>query len=172
MDKNELNHIKIYYGTKLRCLQKEEPYDKNPYFEEKLLKTDYSYEEWKIIIESLESIKDDGLNEGDYNPSKFEDLNIDPIHFFYELLQNADDCNASEIYIEITSDKISFRHNGSKLFSLKDLLNICSLGQSDKEETKIGKFGVGFKTVFSLCEEPIIKCLNGCNFRLKERVIA
>ena len=171
MDQNELENIKKYYGTKLRCLKKEEPYDKNPSFEKKLLKTDYSYEEWKIIIQSLESIKDERLNEGDYDPSKFDNLNIDPIHFFYELLQNADDCNASEIYIEITLDKISFRHNGSKLFSLKDLLNICSLGQSDKEETKIGKFGVGFKTVFSFCEEPIIKCQNGCNFRLKERVI-
>ncbi len=148
MNKHELEEIRKYYGTKLRCLQKGETYKKIQYFEEKLLKTDYSYEEWKEIIECLESIKDNRLNEGDYNPFKFANLNIDPFHFFYELLQNADDCNATDICIEITSEKISFRHNGSKLFNLKDLLNICSLGQSDKEETKIGKFGIGFKTVF------------------------
>lgn len=171
MNKQELKELKDYYGTKLRKLHKGEPFEEINDYEEKLSKIDYSYEEWNEIIENLGILKEEALNAGDFNPKKFEDLNVDPLHFFYELLQNADDCNATEINIEIDLEKISFKHNGSKLFSLKDLLNICSLGQSDKESTKIGKFGIGFKTVFSFCEKPIVKCPNGCNFRLKDVIV-
>nr|WAH99811.1 MAG: hypothetical protein OI716_00185 [Candidatus Methanoperedens sp.] len=171
MNKNELEEIRDYYGEKLNCLHTRETFKEIPYFEEKLLKTDYSYEEWKETIECLESIKKKVTSKPDFNYYQHEKLNKEPLHFFYELLQNADDCDATDICIEITPEKISFRHNGNKQFSLKDVFNICSSGESDKEETKIGKFGVGFKTVFSFCSEPIIKCPNGCNFKLIKIVI-
>ena len=171
MDKSELDRTTQYYGKKLRNLLSGESFQEDSRFEQQLSKSDYTIDEWKKIIQFVGAQKDDVLNGGHVNPRRFAEQNIDPLHFLYELFQNADDCNATRVTIEITSDTITFRHNGPRLFNFKDLLNICSLGQSDKGETKIGKFGVGFKTVFSFCNEPVILCPNGCNFKLKDVIV-
>lgn len=39
-------------------------------------------------------------------------------HFVYELVQNADDAEATEVYIILQRDKLLFKHNGTKHFDI------------------------------------------------------
>lgn len=87
-------------------------------------------------------------------------------HFIYELLQNADDANATEVTIKLRHDRLLFKHNGTKHFDITsekdeevgDINSITGIGNSSKENTqnKIGKFGVGFKAVFQYTDTPEI----------------
>ena len=89
-------------------------------------------------------------------------------HFIYELIQNADDAQATEAAIILYKDKLVFKHNGKRQFSLTDtdshedtmgdINSITSVACSTKkdEEQTIGKFGVGFKSVFQYTESPSI----------------
>ncbi len=81
----------------------------------------------------------------------------DPVHFVYELLQNAEDQNATEALFELSTDRLVFRHNGTP-FIRSDVENITSIGDSDKpqEANKIGRFGIGFKSVFAITDRPEI----------------
>lgn len=87
-------------------------------------------------------------------------------HFVYELLQNADDAEATEVYIIVRHHEMLFKHNGTKHFDITsedarhpgDINSITGIGDSSKTETqnKIGKFGVGFKAVFQYTNIPEI----------------
>ena len=82
----------------------------------------------------------------------------DNAHFVYELLQNAEDADATKVYFCLQEDCLYFLHNGSKEFSVKDVDSITSISKSQKLEdvNKIGKFGVGFKSVFSYTSTPSV----------------
>ena len=94
----------------------------------------------------------------------------DSAHFVYELLQNADDANATEVYIILKQDRLIFKHNGTKHFDVTpldsievgDINSITGIGNSSKTgdsldtQNKIGKFGVGFKSVFQYTDTPEI----------------
>lgn len=95
----------------------------------------------------------------------------EPAHFIYELLQNADDAKASEARFILKQSGIIFAHNGCVHFSLTDpstevedtqkkrlghLNAITSIGNSNKYEAQIGKFGIGFKAVFQYTTSPEI----------------
>ena len=95
----------------------------------------------------------------------------DQAHFIYELLQNADDAGATRARFMLYSDKIIFIHNGTRHFSISnpnneeadtkngtlgDVNAITSAANSNKTESKIGKFGVGFKAVFQYTSTPHI----------------
>ena len=86
-------------------------------------------------------------------------------HFILELIQNANDAEASVIKFKLFNDKLIFIHNGKKHFTISDvdtegedakngklgdINSIASFGLSSKrnEGNKIGKFGIGFKSVF------------------------
>lgn len=86
------------------------------------------------------------------------ELYPDNAHFIYELLQNAEDAEAEEVIFEVKQDRLIFRHNGKRKFTLKDVKGITNIGNSTKKEdhTKVGKFGVGFKSVFAFTDRPII----------------
>ncbi len=81
----------------------------------------------------------------------------DDVHFVYELLQNADDVSATEISFELRKDRLLVTHNGTP-FSEKDLKAICSISKGTKagDYTKIGRFGIGFKSVFVYTDSPQI----------------
>ena len=81
----------------------------------------------------------------------------DPSHFIYELLQNAEDEGAKEAQIELFKDRLDFYHNG-KDFDIEDIEGVTGIGISKKKEdlNLIGKFGVGFKSVFAITETPYI----------------
>lgn len=97
----------------------------------------------------------------------------DPAHFVYELLQNADDFGATRAEFELLEDRLIFKHNGTRHFSITDPATedidktngkigdvnaITSIGNSSKDNSPatIGKFGVGFKAVFQYTETPEI----------------
>ena len=108
----------------------------------------------------------------------------DQAHFIYELLQNADDAGATSARFVLHRDKLIFAHNGTRHFSvtnpetedidsqngnLGDINAITSIANSNKTESSIGKFGVGFKAVFQYTSTPHIY---GPNFKFKiERFI-
>lgn len=77
----------------------------------------------------------------------------DKTHFIYELLQNAEDSNAKDVKFIQYNDRLELLHNGDS-FTEDDLAGLCDIAQSTKKDdvNKIGKFGVGFKSVFSICE--------------------
>ncbi len=82
----------------------------------------------------------------------------DKNHFIYELLQNAEDAGASSVRFEVFPDKLIFAHNGTEPFSIKHIDAITNISLSTKldEDSKAGKFGIGFKSVFAFTETPHI----------------
>lgn len=80
-------------------------------------------------------------------------LYTDKAHFVYELLQNAEDSGASNIKFEQFADRLEVLHDG-RPFTEENLKSLCDIGKSDKEDdlNQIGEFGVGFKSVFGICE--------------------
>lgn len=92
----------------------------------------------------------------------------DTAHFIYELLQNADDALATDVTILLDKKSLIFKHNGTVHFSITDVENkkitpghinsITAIGASTKSDNdstnKIGKFGIGFKSVFLYTDAP------------------
>lgn len=80
-------------------------------------------------------------------------LYTDKSHFIYELLQNAEDAGATVVKFVQFDDRLEVLHNG-KPFTVANLQGLCDIGKSDKGENlnQIGEFGVGFKSVFGICE--------------------
>ena len=80
-------------------------------------------------------------------------LYTDKSHFVYELLQNAEDAGATQIRFVQYEDRLEVLHDGHP-FSVKNLQGLCDIGKSDKTDdlNQIGEFGVGFKSVFGICE--------------------
>ena len=80
-------------------------------------------------------------------------LYTDRSHFVYELLQNAEDAEARCIKFVQYPDRLEVLHDG-KPFTDKNLQGLCDIGRSDKVDNlnQIGEFGVGFKSVFGICE--------------------
>ena len=81
----------------------------------------------------------------------------DPTHFVYEILQNADDYGATEIFFKLSKDEIVIEHNG-KPFKEENVRAITYFGKSTSREdlVKTGHFGIGFKSVFAFTATPII----------------
>ena len=80
-------------------------------------------------------------------------------HFIYELLQNAGDADATEVEFTLAKDSLEFRHNGSRLFRIEDVNSITNYHQSTKkgeDYEAVGKFGMGFKSVFFYTTTPEI----------------
>lgn len=95
----------------------------------------------------------------------------DQAHFIYELLQNANDSKATKSSFHLTAEGLYFTHNGIILFSVSNpdsedqdkenntlghINSITAIANSNKTESSIGKFGVGFKAVFQYTETPHI----------------
>lgn len=87
------------------------------------------------------------------------DLYPDNAHFIYELLQNAEDAGARSVDFDLGRSRLIFTHDGLRQFSLEDIESITGIGQSTKKSdvTQIGKFGVGFKSVFAYTSAPEIR---------------
>ena len=100
------------------------------------------------------------------------DLYPDNAHFIYELLQNAEDAQATEVRFILKEDEVEFEHNGDRLFSVEDVEAITSIGVSTKKDdpTNIGKFGVGFKAVFAYTQSPEIAS-GAFHFRIRDLVV-
>jgi hypothetical protein len=98
-----------------------------------------------------------------------EHLYPDQTHFVYELLQNAHDAitrrikaNPDEkfnrnVEFSLYPDRLEFKHFG-KLFDEKDVRGICDVlaGTKENDINQIGKFGIGFKSVYAFTSSPQI----------------
>jgi len=82
-------------------------------------------------------------------------LYADDTHFIYELLQNAEDAEAKSILFQLFDDRLEIRHNG-RIFSKDDVKAITRIESTKEEYTKIGKFGLGFKSVYAITDIPQI----------------
>jgi len=104
----------------------------------------------------VEANRENGFEEG--IKRLLADLYPDTAHFIYELLQNAEDACATVIRFTLFNDNLKVEHDGSRLFDIKDVNSITSIGTSTKADdtTTIGKFGVGFKSVFAYTNTPAI----------------
>jgi hypothetical protein len=88
----------------------------------------------------------------------------EPTHFIFELLQNADDQEAKRVQFKLFPDRVEFRHWGNP-FTRDDVERITRLGDSGKPSHKIGRYGIGFKSVFVVTDIPEVYCkLNGKPF--------
>ena len=110
-------------------------------------------------------------NKGEINLDIFEDFYPDKAHFVYELLQNAEDAGATEITFMLTPDRLVCEHDG-RAFTLADVTSITGLHDSTKAnaQDKIGKFGVGFKSVFVYTQAPSI-CSGDFAFRIAQLIL-
>ncbi|CAO3616217.1 unnamed protein product [Cunninghamella blakesleeana] len=91
---------------------------------------------------------------------------------YRELMQNADDALSTKIEIHFHSnsalegssklpnlaakcDKITFKNNGMA-FRPEDWQRLKRIAEGNPDEQKIGAFGVGFYSLFSVCENPFV----------------
>ncbi|MGH3193660.1 MAG: sacsin N-terminal ATP-binding-like domain-containing protein [Streptosporangiaceae bacterium] len=78
-------------------------------------------------------------------------------HFIFELIQNAEDAGATELAFSLLRDRLEVRHDG-RPFTEADVRGVCGVGQSGKSAsdqlTAIGKFGIGFKSVYAYTKSP------------------
>ena len=84
-------------------------------------------------------------------------LYSDRSHFLFELIQNAEDAGATAMSFELFADRLQVRHDG-RSFTADDVRAICGVGHGTKsgDLTKIGKFGIGFKSVYAYTDSPRI----------------
>lgn len=87
----------------------------------------------------------------------------DRTHFIFELLQNAEDAldrhrdwdGERKVAFTLTPNRLTLSHFG-KPFNEADVRSVCDIDESTKNETAIGRFGLGFKSVYSVTELPEI----------------
>ncbi|KAI9598971.1 hypothetical protein BDF19DRAFT_410365 [Syncephalis fuscata] len=92
---------------------------------------------------------------------------------FRELLQNANDAGAQcvEIHFEGVEksglfgkehcNRVQVRNNG-RVFATEDWHRLKKIAEGNPDEQKIGFFGVGFYSLFSICEGPFVTSGNEC----------
>ena len=85
----------------------------------------------------------------------------DRTHFIFELLQNTEDAlrrrsgwsGSREIAFELGQERLRVSHYGEP-FTPDDVTSICGIADSSKRVTDIGRFGIGFKSVYAFTDRP------------------
>lgn len=102
-------------------------------------------------------IQDYGSKFEEWAPRILVDQYSDRTHFIFELIQNAEDAGATCLTFSLYPDRLMLCHNG-KPFTESDIRGICGI-RSTKDEPdsgKIGRFGIGFKSVYAYTKTPAI----------------
>jgi hypothetical protein len=118
-------------------------------------------------------IREDNIREygqGTRHLSFLGRLYTDRTHFVFELLQNAEDAGATRILFSLFDDRLEVTHDG-RLFNERDVRGVCGVGEGTKTEdlTQIGKFGIGFKSVYAYTATPEVHS-DGEGFRIENYV--
>jgi Domain of unknown function (DUF3883) len=87
----------------------------------------------------------------------------DRTHFIFELLQNAEDAlsrrgssqGRRSVSFRLSQSELSVSHFGIP-FDEDDVRGICGIAQSTKDINAIGRFGIGFKSVYAFTDSPEI----------------
>jgi hypothetical protein len=92
-----------------------------------------------------------------YGPVLLANLYSDRTHFIFELLQNAEDAGATTITFRLTSTALEVVHNG-RPFNENDVHGVCGIVAGTKRDdlSTIGRFGIGFKSVYAYTSSPEI----------------
>ena len=104
-----------------------------------------------------------GTDIGRFGWPLLANLYAEQTHFIFELLQNAEDALARRVewtelravYFDLTETELRVSHYGDP-FNEDDVRGICGIDESSKEFNDIGRFGVGFKSVYAFTERPEI----------------
>jgi hypothetical protein len=91
------------------------------------------------------------------------DLYDDRTHFIFELLQNAEDAlgrrvgwlGERKVQFALNQTQLRFSHFG-KPFDEADVRSVCEIAESTKNGSSIGRFGLGFKSVYTVTDLPEI----------------
>ncbi|KAH7647455.1 hypothetical protein FG379_000671 [Cryptosporidium bovis] len=96
-------------------------------------------------------------------------------HYVCELIQNADDNEYCSCIGKLPSIVFVYYPDGVLIlnnevgFSENDIESVCNIGNSSKKSyKKIGRFGIGFKSVFSITDTPYIFS-NGFNIKFNSK---
>ena len=88
----------------------------------------------------------------------------DETHFIYELLQNAEDAlkrrgdgwkGSRQVSFSLSDGRLEVSHYGHP-FTENDVRSVCDISESTKDENSIGRFGLGFKSVYKVSDLPEI----------------
>lgn len=87
----------------------------------------------------------------------------DRTHFIFELLQNAEDAlgrrgerpRSCKVTFTLKPTSLTLSHFG-KPFDEADVRSVCDIAESTKNESSIGRFGLGFKSVYTVTDLPEI----------------
>lgn len=88
----------------------------------------------------------------------------DETHFIYELLQNAEDAlkrrgegwkGSRQVSFALSDARLEVSHYGHP-FTEIDVRSVCDISESTKDENSIGRFGLGFKSVYKVSDLPEI----------------
>jgi len=116
---------------------------------------------------TADNIRNRGEKFDDIGRFLAEQLYSDQTHFVYELLQNAQDAlkrrTLSEpgnnfpksVFFSLFPDRLELRHYGQE-FNENDVKGISDIlrGTKTKDTSQIGRFGIGFKSVYAFTESP------------------
>ena len=103
-----------------------------------------------------------GTDIGRIGPMLLAERYGDRTHFIFELLQNAEDALARRhgwsgprsITFELLESALRVSHYGVP-FTEADVLGICGIAETTKREfTSLGRFGIGFKSVYAFTDRP------------------
>ena len=104
-----------------------------------------------------------GTDIGRIGPMLLADRYDDRTHFIFELLQNAEDAlgrrgdatGPRKVTFELTLTRLSLSHFG-RPFDEADVRSVCGIAESTKDKLSIGRFGIGFKSVYTFTDRPEI----------------
>lgn len=102
-----------------------------------------------------------GTDIGRIGPMLLADRYDDRTHFIFELLQNAEDALARRpashasraVRFDLSGSQLRVSHWG-KPFDEADVRGVCGIGETTKDLTAIGRFGIGFKSVYAFTSRP------------------
>jgi len=120
------------------------------------------------VTSNYESIRDEnreryGTDIARIGPMLLADRYDDRTHFIFELLQNAEDAlrrrglweGQRQVSFKLTEDALTLSHFG-RPFDDDDVRGVCGIAESTKDEHSIGRFGIGFKSVYTFTDCPMI----------------
>lgn len=104
-----------------------------------------------------------GTDIGRIGPMLLADRYDDRTHFIFELLQNAEDALSKRgawsgprrVTFSLAPDMLSLSHFG-RPFDQADVRGVCGIAESTKDQFSIGRFGIGFKSVYTFTDRPEI----------------
>lgn len=96
-------------------------------------------------------------------PMLLVDRYDDRAHFIFELLQNAEDAlgrrdsagGPRQITFRLSPNELLVSHFG-KPFDHANVRGVCGIAESTKDKFSIGRFGIGFKSVYMFTDRPEI----------------